>query len=193
MTSRISFRALFVSVVVVLAVAGPAAADPQNDKTQVDRQLAQVHSMYEAASAQVQVALQAYTAATAQLPAAQERLAVAKGVVAARRAESRQAQRDADAARAVADGADQRYADAAAQVDTARTQVSDFVSAAYKGSGLLTMDSLLESRTPNDLVDRLNYLDQSAHRQRQALDGFLASRLAARANRSSARSKRPAR
>ncbi|OLB80021.1 MAG: hypothetical protein AUI14_08420 [Actinobacteria bacterium 13_2_20CM_2_71_6] len=163
-----------------MAGSGPAVADPQGDKARVDRQLAQVRSMYEAASAQAQAALQAYNAATAQLPAAQERLAVARGVVAARQAESRQAEREAAAARAALADAHQRYAAAAGQVDDARTEVSDFVSAAYKGSGLLTVDSLLESRSPNDLVDRLNYLEKSAQHQQRALDGFLSARLAAK-------------
>src|SRR5256884_8831126 len=81
-TRRQTLRALFVGLVVAilgLAGSGPAVADPQGDKARVDRQLAQVRSMYEAASAQAQAALQAYNAATAQLPAAQERLAGARG------------------------------------------------------------------------------------------------------------------
>ncbi len=183
MTSRHLFRAAVVSLSLgALAVAGtgPASADPHNDKARVDRQLAQARSTYEAASAQAQAALSAYTAAVAQLPAAQEKLAVARGVVVARTADAKQADRVAAAARAVADQANQRYDEAQDRVDSTRTQVSDFVAAAYKGSGLLTMDSLLESRTPNDLIDRLNYLEKSAQNQRAALDGFLAARLAAR-------------
>src|SRR5205814_2754181 len=104
--SKAAFVSLSLGVLVVIG--GPAAADPQNDKARVDRQLAQVRSMYEMASAQAQAALQVYTAATTQLPGAQERLAVARGVVAARRAESRQAQREADGARKVAHAADSR-------------------------------------------------------------------------------------
>jgi murein DD-endopeptidase MepM/ murein hydrolase activator NlpD len=182
-TSRHLSRALVVSLslgAIVLAGSVPAAADPQNDKARVDRQIAQARSMYEAASAQAQAALAAYTAATAQLPAAQERLAVARGLVAARSADAKQADRVAAAARSIADAANGRYDTAQAQVVAARTRVSDFVAAAYKGSGLLTMDSLLESRSPNDLVDRLNYLDKSAQQQHAALDGYLTARLAAR-------------
>jgi murein DD-endopeptidase MepM/ murein hydrolase activator NlpD len=176
---RIS-RATLVSLALVIVAAGPAAADPQNDKARVDRQLAQARSMYEAASTQAQSALAAYTAATAQLPAVQDRLAVARGLVAARTAQARQADREAAAARSVADAANQRYDALQAQVDAAQTEVGDFVAAAYKGSGLLTMDSLLESRTPNDLVDRLNYLDKSAESQHATLEGYLAARLTAR-------------
>src|SRR5439155_27151256 len=87
------------SAVLGLVSTVPASADPQGDKARVDRQLAQVRSMYESASVQAQTALLAYTAATAQLPAARERLAVTSGVVVARQAEARQAERDAAAAR----------------------------------------------------------------------------------------------
>jgi murein DD-endopeptidase MepM/ murein hydrolase activator NlpD len=163
-----------------LAFAGPSAADPGGDKSRIDRQMAQVHSLYETASAQAQAALAAYNSATAQLPAAQERLAEAKGMVVARQADARQAAREAAAAHDMLGQAHQRYAGAAGQVDAARTQVGDFVAATYKGSGLLTFDSLLESRTPNDLLDRLAYLQKSAQAQDRALDGYLSARLVAK-------------
>src|SRR2546430_5670957 len=142
--------------------------------------MAQVHSLYEAATAQAQAALQAYNAATAQLPAVQTRLAEAKGVVVARQAEAKQADRDAAAARDTAASAHQRYAAAAGQVDAARAQIGDFVVASYKGAGLLSSDSLLESRTPTDLLDRLAGVEKSAQQQDRALEGLLTARLAAK-------------
>jgi len=172
---RHPLRALLAALVlsaVGLVIAAPAGADPHDDKAKVDRQLAKVHSLYEAASAQAQAALAAYNAAAAQLPVVQDRLAVARGVVAARQAEANQARRDAQAAQDKLDTAHQRYLDAAAKVDAARTEVGDFVAASYKGSGLLTFDSLLEAGSPSDLVDRLNYLDMSAQQQQRALDAF---------------------
>src|SRR5947207_5133344 len=161
-------------------ITGPAAADPHSDKDRVDRQMAQVHSLYEAATAQAQTAMQAYNAATAQLPAVQTRLAEARGVVVARQAEAKQADRDAATARDAAASAHQRYAAAAGQVDTTRADISAFVAASYKGAGLLSIDSLLESRTPTDLLDRLAYVEKSAQQQERALDGFLVARLAAK-------------
>jgi hypothetical protein len=122
-TSRYPLRALSVGLalsVLGLAITGPAAADPHSDKDRIERQKAQVHSLYEAATAQAQSALQAYSAATAELPAVQTRLAEARGVVVAREAEAKQASRDAAAARSVADSAHQRYLGAAGQVDGAR-------------------------------------------------------------------------
>jgi murein DD-endopeptidase MepM/ murein hydrolase activator NlpD len=165
---------------VVVTLTGPSRADPNDDKARVDRQMAQAQATYEAATAQAQAALQAYTAATGQLPGAQDRLAVARGVVAARQAEAEQANRDAAAARTALANADQRYAAASAQVETARTQVGGFVAAAYRGSGLLALDSLLESQSPGDVADRVGYLQQIAENQRQAMDGFLAARMTAK-------------
>jgi murein DD-endopeptidase MepM/ murein hydrolase activator NlpD len=182
-TSRYPLRALSVCLalsVLGLAITGPAAADPHSDKDRIDRQKAQVHSLYEAATAQAQAAMQAYNAATAQLPAVQTRLAEARGVVVAREAEAKQAARDAAAARVVADAAHQRYAEAAGRVDSARADISAFVAASYKGAGLLSIDSLLESRTPTDLLDRLAYVQKSAQQQERALEGFLGARLAAK-------------
>src|SRR5256885_9253862 len=163
-----------------VAAAGPAAADPHEDKARVDQRMAQVPSLYEAASARAQTAVAAYSAATAQLPAAHDRVAVARGVVAAREAAARQAARDVAAARAQLSQAQRRYQDASAQVDAARAQIGDFVAASYKGSGLLTFDSLLESPSPGDLVDRLNYLEKSAQEQTRALDTLRTARLAAK-------------
>ena len=183
MTRSYPLRTLFAGLalsLVGLAVTGPAAADPHPDKDRVDRRMAQVHSLYEAATAQAQAALQAYNAATAQLPAVQTRLAEAKGVVVARQAEAKQADRDAAAARDTATSAHQRYAAAAGQVDAARAQIGDFVVASYKGAGLLSIDSLLESRTPTDLLDRLAYVEKSAQQQDRALEGLLTARLAAK-------------
>jgi murein DD-endopeptidase MepM/ murein hydrolase activator NlpD len=164
----------------VLGVAGPAGADPHDDKHRVDRQVARAHAVYEAATAKAQAAVQAYSAATAQLPVARERLDEANGAVVARQVEANQAERDAVAARAVADQADQRYDDAVVTVESARDDVSRFVAAAYKGGGLLAFDSLIESRTPNDLIDRLNYLDKVAQSQNRALDGYVGARLVAK-------------
>jgi murein DD-endopeptidase MepM/ murein hydrolase activator NlpD len=101
-------------------------------------------------------------------------------VVAARETESRQAERDAGAARVALAAAHQRYAVATGRVESARTEVSGFVAASYKGSGLLTFDSLLESPSPGDLVDRLNYVEKSAQHQQRALEGFLNARLIAK-------------
>ena len=65
MNRRHPLRALLAALVlsaVGLVIAAPAGADPHDDKAKVDGQLAKVHSLYEAASAQAQAALAAYNA-----------------------------------------------------------------------------------------------------------------------------------
>jgi murein DD-endopeptidase MepM/ murein hydrolase activator NlpD len=179
----VKIRAVLVAVLVgtaALAAGGPAAADPNNDKARVDRQLAQAQSTYEAATTSAQAALQAFSSANAQLPSAQEALAVAQGVVAARHVAASEAERAANAARVAQAAAHERYGVAATKVDAARKQVGDFVAAAYRGGGLLAVSSLLESQTPGDFLDRVGYLDQVAQSQRYALNGYLDTRLVAK-------------
>src|SRR5437763_16758125 len=89
---RIVLAALLSLVAAVPARA--AFGDPHDDKRRVDQQLAAARTLYEDAGATVPSAMAAYTAATAQLPAAQNRLADAKGTVAARQAGADQARRD---------------------------------------------------------------------------------------------------
>src|SRR5207248_1578567 len=138
---RHPLRALLAALVlsaVGLVIAAPAGADPHDDKAKVDRQLAKVHSLYEAASAQAQAALAAYNAAAAQLPVVQDRLAVARGVVAARQAEANQARRDAQAAQDQAALAQQSADAAARQAGTALDAALAAQSAAEQDATDLT-------------------------------------------------------
>lgn len=164
----------------IMEAAGVATADPQTDKARVDRELAQAQTVYESASAQAQTALETYNETTQRLTVAQDNLADANGVVAARRAASAQADRDADSARSAQDTADQRYADAGARVDQTQAEVGTLVSGTYKGSGVLALTALLETPSPADLADRLAYLDRAARQQQQALDGYLDAQVAAK-------------
>jgi murein DD-endopeptidase MepM/ murein hydrolase activator NlpD len=164
----------------IMETVGIAAADPQTDKARVDRQLVQAQAVYESATAQAQTALEAYNETSQRLTVAQDSLAEANGVVAARRAESAQADRDADSARSAQDSADQLYADAGARVDQTQAAVGTLVSGSYKGSGLLALSALLETPSASELADRLAYLDRAASSQRQALDGYLDAQVAAK-------------
>ncbi len=171
--------ALLGGVVGVLA-GQPVAADPHSDQQRVDAQLAQTRALYDDASAAVQAAMQAYTAANAQLPGAQSRLADAKGVVLARQAVADQAHRAALAARGAYDQANERYGAATGQVDQARTVVGAFIASAYKGSSLVAFASIFESRSPVELADRILYVDLVAQSQRSALSQFMAARTLAK-------------
>jgi murein DD-endopeptidase MepM/ murein hydrolase activator NlpD len=161
--------------VALLGVA-PAAADPHNDKARVDQQLAQVRALYEDASAAVQAAMAAYAQATQALPGAQQRVAEADGVVAARQAEANDAHRKALAALAVYQAADGRYSEASAQVGAASDRVSRLTTSAYKGSNILALSMVLASGSPGDFCDQLAYLDRVARNQNEALATFVSAR-----------------
>src|SRR2546423_2451686 len=166
--------------VVAIAVPGTALADPGGDKAGVDAQLAQTQATLEAATARAQQAAVDYQQATAALPGAQTALAQAQGDLVGAQAAQRSADRRAAAAVAQARAADNGYAAAATQVEQARAQVGAFVSNAYKGSGFLALDSILESASPNELAVRIGYLDQVAASQRHALNEVTVARQVAR-------------
>jgi cell wall-associated NlpC family hydrolase len=54
-----------------------------------------------------------------------------------------------------------------AQVDHALGQVGGLAANAYKGNNLSTVNALLGSRSPSEVVDSLELLDRFAHRQQQ--------------------------
>ncbi len=156
--------------------AAPARADPHDDQDRVNRELAQVLGQYEDVTDVARTALTAYQTAAAQLPAAQRRLADAKGTLAARQVQARQAQRDADAAQAAAVGADSQVVAADADVDAARQSVSDLTAQVYQGSGILGFNALLESGDTGSLADAVGYLDELAGARTAALGHFVAAR-----------------
>lgn len=54
-----------------------------------------------------------------------------------------------------------------ARVDQALAQVGGLAADAYKGNNLSTVNALLGSRSPSEVVDSLELLDRFAHRQQQ--------------------------
>ncbi|MEV0154128.1 NlpC/P60 family protein [Micromonospora sp. NPDC050686] len=67
------------------------------------------------------------------------------------------------------------------QVDLAMDQVSGLAAEAYKGDNVATVNALLGSRSPSELVDGLELLDRFADRQQRQIRGVaeLRDRLAA--------------
>jgi murein DD-endopeptidase MepM/ murein hydrolase activator NlpD len=156
----------------VLLGAAPAYADPSSDKDRVDAELANTQATLEAATDRAQQALAAYAKANAELPAARDVLATARGRVAAAEATARQADREAAAAATARAEATKGYEEAAAKVDQARAHVGEFAAQAYRGSQLLEINSLLGSGSPSEFATRIGYLDQVAAGERRALDAL---------------------
>jgi murein DD-endopeptidase MepM/ murein hydrolase activator NlpD len=183
-------RVLALIMAVTLLGAAPANADNGDDKNRIDAELARTQATLEAATEQAQHAAAEYARANAQLPAAQNLLADARGKVAAAEVAARQAERDAAAAHAVEVAAAKEYDAAAAKVTEARQQVSEFVSQAYRGSGFLEINSILESGSPSEFAMRIGYLNQVAAGQRRALDTLTIARMNAKVHANAAEAAR---
>lgn len=177
-------RALISSVAVtaiLLAGAGvPAQADPRDDQKRIEAEVARVASLLEGATDRARLAGQRYAAANAALPGAQEALAEAQGRVAAAKVRVISTRRAADAARDAAREATARYDEAAAQVTAAREQSGSFVSAQYKGSTIVSVNMLLESRDLIDAANRYGYFDRVMEIQRDVIARLATARRAAK-------------
>jgi murein DD-endopeptidase MepM/ murein hydrolase activator NlpD len=178
--ATLSVACAAVLVLLLTGAAGLATADPRDDKQRVDRQLQQTEATLEAATDRARQAAATHGAAVAKLPGAERAAADAKGRAIGAEVAARQAQRDSDAAKAAEAVSRQAYDEAAGAVDRGRDGVSRFVAAAYKGSGFLMANTVLNSGSPSDLATRISYLDHIAADQQRALDVLTGARLAAR-------------
>jgi murein DD-endopeptidase MepM/ murein hydrolase activator NlpD len=142
--------------------------------------MARAGALLEAATTRAQAAAQQLTAANEALPGAHERVGEARGRVAAATGAALSARREVAAAAVDLDRANSSLDAAKAKVDGAREELGNLVTAAYKGSGIVTLNVLVEARTPTQLADRLGYLDFVVNTQRAALDKVLVARLAAK-------------
>ncbi|HEV7896483.1 MAG TPA: M23 family metallopeptidase [Planosporangium sp.] len=163
-------RALTLAVVLLGAV--PASADPADDKSRVDADLARTSATLEAATSRAQQAAGQYAQANGQLPAAQNALGDARGRVASAEVVARHADGAAAAAEAAKAQAAKQYEEAAAQVDERRAHVGEFVSQTYRGSGFLAINSILESGSPSEFTTRIGYLNQVAAGETRALNAL---------------------
>lgn len=185
---RVAAPVIALVLATVLFGAAPAHADStSDDKNRVDSQLAQTGVELEGATARAQQAVAQYNQANAQLPAAQNALADAHGEVASAQVSARQAERDAAAAEAAQQTATKAYDAAAAKVEQQRQHVGDFVSQSYKGSGLLAINSILESGSPSEFATRIGYLDQIAAGETRALNALTSARMEAKVRENAAK------
>jgi murein DD-endopeptidase MepM/ murein hydrolase activator NlpD len=167
---------LVLFVVLVLLPASPAQGDPRDDKKRVDAAVATAASILEGATARAQEAARSLAAANAALPAAQERVALARGEVAAAEVAANTARREAVAAEKALVTARARHEASARQVEAARERVGTFAESVYKGSDLVSLNLLVNARTPIDAAERFGYFERVMNSEKAALDGFTAAR-----------------
>lgn len=179
-------RALLIVVAGAVLLAAPAAANPDDDKARVDRELAAASEDLTTATAKAQQAATDYAVAVGSLPAAETAAAEAAGQVVAAETAARRAQREAEAARSEQAKADAMLAAAAAGVDAARDGVGQFVNATYRGGGVALLDSLVTAHSPNEFAVRIGYLDKVAENRHTAAEALVRARGVAREQRGAA-------
>ncbi|HEY1174635.1 MAG TPA: M23 family metallopeptidase [Phytomonospora sp.] len=169
-----------VAIGLSLLAAGPAQADPADDKERVDRELAKAEAALEGATERAQEAVRALAEVKGRLPGAKDALAEAEGILAAARIAAEAAAEKAEAAQEVYVKASDKMAAADLAVDDAQDAVGDSVSAAYQGLGVVAFSSVLNASSPGEVVDRLSYVDKLAESQDEALDAVLKAGLVAK-------------
>jgi murein DD-endopeptidase MepM/ murein hydrolase activator NlpD len=167
---------LATTVALVGGPAGPADADRRDDAKRAKAAVARASSILEGATARARAAARRLDAVAGALPGARERVVNARGRVVAARVTANTARRAADRAAEKVEAATLRYAESARRVVAARERVADFVSATYKGGDLVSLNALLDARTPDDITQRAGYLDRILTEERGAIDGLMTAR-----------------
>lgn len=174
------FVAIIASGLALLLTAVPASADPNEEQTRVEQELAQTRATLENASAQVEAAAEAFTEANARLPGLQQALADAQGVLAGAKA------RQVTAAKAVSQATSDLASagvvvdSAAHAVDTTREEIGHFAAASFMGRDVAGLQTMLSADDPAGFVTGLTYLDYVSAAQRRALDRYKVAKIDAR-------------
>lgn len=174
-----SYRPLVAVCAAVLGLAvapGRAVADPGDAADRAGKAVHQAEAVLEDATTLARVAAVRYAEATAALPAAQHRVAVSRGLVAAAITDANTATRAADATRAAYTKIARKFQQAQAHVAVARSRVDEIAQAAYKGSNVSRFTVLVEATGPQDMLDRLGLVDQIMHVQQQQVTDLLGAR-----------------
>jgi murein DD-endopeptidase MepM/ murein hydrolase activator NlpD len=175
-----ALAAYLLVVCLVVAVSGPAQAGPRDDAKAADRAVERAAAVLEDATLKARNAATQLAAAASALPAAQRRVAETRGRVAAAASTATTARRKADAAQAAYAAVAARFTAAQQRVDESQEQVDAMVSATYRGSGLVAMKIIAEASGPQDIMDRLGYVDQVMGHQQSQIDQLTVARREAR-------------
>jgi murein DD-endopeptidase MepM/ murein hydrolase activator NlpD len=172
-----------VGLLTAFAVGLPAHAAPDDlkqDKKRVDAELAKIGATLEAVSAKARNAAAEIAAVGAALPGAQERIVKTKAAVVVAETKAATAQRRADQATAAWAVTDQRYQAAVRQVAEGRERFARFATAAIQGANVAEFNVLLAATRPQELLARTGYIQEIGRIRREAIDGYVAARRAAK-------------
>jgi hypothetical protein len=163
---------------IVLTGPSPAAADRNDDAARAVRR---AEALLENASATARAAATDLARATAALPAARNRVATSRGVVVATRVQADLARRRADAARGEYQRVTADYQATTGRLDEARARVDEIARVSYMGTRLSRFNMLARSTGPQDLMDRLGFIDYLQTREQEEVRTLFGVRREARA------------
>jgi murein DD-endopeptidase MepM/ murein hydrolase activator NlpD len=175
-----AYLVMVCTVVLGLAVGGPAQADPRDDAKAAERAVDRAAAVLEDATSRARNAAKQLAAATSALPGAQRRVAEARGRVASARAVATTARRKADRAEANYQVVANRFELAQRRVDEARERVDRVVAATYKGSGIAALNIIVDATGPMDAMNRIGYVDRVMEQQQADVDELSVARREAR-------------
>jgi murein DD-endopeptidase MepM/ murein hydrolase activator NlpD len=180
LTYRHSGILLTAVVSLLLSTMTAAAADPHDDARAASRRTAKAEAILENATDQARAAAVKLEQATAALPAAQQKVATSRGLVAAAKVTANTARRNADAARAQYATVAAQFAQSEQRLAESRQRVDDIASASYMGANFGAINMLVGASGPADAMDRLDLVDQLMQKQQDAVAQNTADRRAAR-------------
>jgi murein DD-endopeptidase MepM/ murein hydrolase activator NlpD len=182
--------AVLAAATAVVVLAGPALADPSDEKARVDRDLARTAAALEAANERVAAAAKALANAESRLPAATERVARAQGELAGAHARANTAARALARANADLTRAGLALDAANAEVERTRDEIGRYSAVAYMGRDIAGIDALLAIESPAQLAAALMYMERIGDSQQHALDSVNAAHVDAANKQNEVRAKK---
>jgi len=158
----------------------PVSADPRDDAKSAGQRAARAEAVLENVTVLARRAAQRLEAATAALPAAQNRVATSRGLVVAAQVAANTAQRAATTARTGYVAVAGRFEQAQGRVEEARQRLDDVAAATYMGGNFATINMLVSATGPEDVMERLNLAGQILRKQHQDVLAMTSARRAVR-------------
>jgi murein DD-endopeptidase MepM/ murein hydrolase activator NlpD len=173
---RLHRTALAAALLALLAplLAAPAQADSSSD---AKRRVAEASAALEDSTAAVRSAAASLSKVAAQLPAAQQDVAVARGELAGARARLEEANTAVRRAELATAAAQRKVDEANDKVAQGRATVGQLARRSYQQGPLGDMRQMLETGSPQDLIDRMSMLQQVFRGQNDALHDLSVDRL----------------
>jgi murein DD-endopeptidase MepM/ murein hydrolase activator NlpD len=168
------------SLVGLLIAPQAAAADTGSAADRAARAADRAEAVLENATIIARAAARRLEVANAGLPAAQNKVAVSRGLVSAALTAANTAGRNARAARVAYSSVANSFEHAQGKVAAARGRVDQIAQATYMGSSFSRINVVVDATGPQDMMDRLSLVQQVMRAQKQDVDTLIGARRTAR-------------